>query len=85
MGRFGALLTLIAIGPRFDALREVMLARRSAPTARDTEVVAASPVGTDGAILRIGAERFESGSRALRPSFDVLARLLGDDPFARKW
>jgi hypothetical protein len=85
MGRFEVLLTLIAIGPRFASLRETMLASRPAPTATDTEVVAASPVSTDAVILRVGAERFEAASRALRPSFSELTRVLGDDPFARKW
>ncbi len=85
MGRFEVLLTLIAIGPRFASLRETMLASRPAPTATDAEVVAASPVSTDAVILRVGAERFEAASRALRPSFSELTRVLGDDPFARKW
>jgi urease accessory protein len=85
MGRFDVILTLIAVGPRFAALRDQMLAPRSMPTPLDTVVVAGSPVGADAAIVRIAAERFEAASRALRPSFAELARVIGDDPFARKW
>ncbi len=51
----------------------------------DPVLVAASPLGDDACILRVAAERFESASRALRSSFALLARVLGDDPFARKW
>ena len=85
MGRFDVVLTLIALGPRFGPLREAMLAPRRAPSPADATVVAASHVGVDAAIVRIAAERFESASNALRPSFSALTRVLGDDPFARKW
>jgi urease accessory protein len=85
MGRFDVLLTLIAIGPRFRATCEAMLADRAVASSRDRVVVAASAVGSDGAILRVGAERFEDASLVLRPSFSQLTEALGDDPFARKW
>ncbi|HTB72495.1 MAG TPA: urease accessory protein UreD [Polyangiaceae bacterium] len=48
-------------------------------------LVAASPLGDDACILRVAADRFESASRALRSSFALLASVIGDDPFARKW
>jgi urease accessory protein len=84
MGRFLAMATLVAIGPRFANLRQAMLAANEGPT--DQRVVCApSPVGGDAAILRVAAEGFESASRKLRSSFATLARVLGDDPFARKW
>jgi urease accessory protein len=85
MGRFDVVLTLICVGPVFSRLREVMLSPRSAVSRADTEVVAASAVGEDAAILRVAAERFERASNLLRPSFAALASVLGDDPFARKW
>ncbi|HLK37672.1 MAG TPA: urease accessory protein UreD [Polyangiaceae bacterium] len=85
MGKFEVVLTLLAVGPRFAPLREVMLTRRPAPSPDDDEVVAASPIGEDAALVRVGARRFEGASRALRPSFGELVRVLGDDPFARKW
>jgi urease accessory protein len=84
MGRFQAMATLVAIGPRFADLRQSMLAANDGP--RDERVVsAASPVGGDAVILRVAAEGFECASRKLRSSFATLARVLGDDPFARKW
>jgi urease accessory protein len=85
MGRFDVMLTLVAVGPRFRGAREAMLATRHVPSSRDRVVVAGSAVGPDGAILRVGAERFEDASLALRPSFSQLTEALGDDPFARKW
>jgi urease accessory protein len=85
MGRFDVVLSLIAVGPAFSRLRQVMLSPRAAPARADREVIAASPVGEDGVVLRIAAERFERASYLLRPSFAELAAVLRDDPFARKW
>ena len=84
MGRFAVILTLIAVGPRFRPVAESMLVPRSAPSPSSRAIVSASPIGDD-AILRVAADRFETASHLLRPSFAVLARILGDDPFARKW
>jgi hypothetical protein len=44
-----------------------------------------SAIGPDAAVLRVAAERFESASAALRSSFEALANIMGDNPFARKW
>jgi urease accessory protein len=57
----------------------------SSAATSDAVLVSASPIGEDACILRVAAERFESASRVLRSSFALLARALGDDPFARKW
>ncbi len=87
MGRFDVVLSLLVVGPRFAHVREAMLASWSpgASSATDPVLVAASPLSEDACILRVAAERFESASRALRSSFALLAAVLGDDPFARKW
>jgi urease accessory protein len=85
MGRFDVVLSLVAVGPAFSRLRKVMLSPQATPSRGDTEVIAASAFGEDGAILRVAAHRFERASYLLRPSFAELACVLGDDPFARKW
>ncbi|MGA7119245.1 MAG: urease accessory protein UreD [Polyangiaceae bacterium] len=85
MGRFDAVLWLVAIGPRFEGVREAMLSPVPFPSPGDSAVVAASSLGADVAVVRVAADRFESASRVLRPSFAALSRALGDDPFARKW
>jgi urease accessory protein len=85
MGRFDAVLSLLVVGPAFASVREAMLVPPASRAAPDALVIAASPLGDDACVLRVAAERFETASRALRSSFAALARVLGDDPFARKW
>jgi urease accessory protein len=85
MGDLDVVLSLMALGPKFGELRAAMLADPPARSPADRAVVAASPIGADGAIVRIAAENHEKASQMLRPSFIALARALGDDPFARKW
>lgn len=85
MGRYDAMLTMTVVGERFAGVREAMLAPLPAPSTGEAAVVTASPVGADGAIVRVAATGFETASRPLRRSFEALARFLGDDPFARKW
>jgi urease accessory protein len=85
MGRFDVILSLLALGPRFAPIRDRMLSHDWAPGLDDDTIAAASPLGANGAILRVAACRFENASRIFRSSFGLLAQLLGDDPFARKW
>jgi urease accessory protein len=88
LGRFDVVLSVLAIGPRFASVRRTMLESFEAfgaPTRGDAVIAAASPIGHDGAIARVAADRFEKASHALRPSFGALADVLGDNPFVRKW
>lgn len=81
MGRFDAFATVIALGPRAREAREALLARQTVPGA----TIAASPLGEDGAIARVGGESTEAVIAAIRALLESLPRMLGDDPFARKW
>jgi urease accessory protein len=85
MGRFDVVVSLMAFGPHLGAVRTAMLACGGAQAADASAIAIGSPVGDDGCVLRIAAERFEGASRLLRSSFVALAQVLGDDPFARKW
>jgi len=85
MGRFDVILSLLALGEAFAPIRAAILAETPSPVTEGETLAAASPLGPDAAILRVAATRFENASRVFRPSFRALARLLGDDPFARKW
>jgi urease accessory protein len=85
MGRFDVVLSLVAVGPRAASVRDAILHETPRPALRDAALGAASPIGSDGAVLRVVAERFEHGTRLFRPSFAALTKLLGDDPFVRKW
>lgn len=80
LGRFGALATLIVVGP----LRAHVLAAAS-PVARGADaLVAPGPIGEDAAVCRVAAVSAEALARALRPLVAPVAALLGDDPLARK-
>ncbi len=85
MGRFEVFLSLLAIGPRVAAVRDSILRDTPSPGADDAAIAAASPIGADGAFLRVAGVSFEQASRLFRPSFAAMTELLGDDPFARKW
>jgi urease accessory protein len=85
MLRFDVVMSLFVMGEHFAPIRDVILTHTPSPTKGAATLAAASPIGADGALLRVVATCFENASRVFRPSFTVLARLLGDDPFARKW
>lgn len=85
MGRFEALATLAVFGPAVAPLREALLhapppLRRRAPI-----IEAASPLGEDGALLRVAATSVEEALSTVRARLHALPSLLGDDPLARKW
>jgi urease accessory protein len=84
MRRFDALATAFAFGRRAKALRDSFLAAGAAP-GRDDALVVASPLGEDGAVLRVAGTSTGTMLRALREALAPLGGVLGDDPFARKW
>lgn len=86
LGRFDALATLFAFGPKARRTREAMLSAAKAPlTHRGEVVVSASAIGEDGALLRVAGVNVEALQRFLRSTLASLRDELGDDPFARKW
>jgi urease accessory protein len=101
MGRFDAFATVVVVGPQAAPIREAALAREplvmdwSAPRRAAPLVIAASPLGQDGAVVRIAGVSAETVTAAVRgglqgistsvPPGGWLGALLGDDPFARKW
>ncbi len=80
LGRFDALATLVAIGPRAPL-------GTPGPVARgDAWVAARSPLTVDdGALVRAAATSVERLHHGVRALLGGLPALLGDDPFARKW
>lgn len=87
MGRFDAFATMAIFGPRAASLRQAALAPQDEGPPRRTAavVVAASPIGDDGAVVRIAGTSVEAVTSAVRARLAGLGALLGDDPFARKW
>jgi urease accessory protein len=85
MGRFEALALLAVFGPQAAALREELLQPATPLRRRASVIEAASPLGDDGALLRVAATSVEEASLAIRARLRSLPVLLGDDPLARKW
>ncbi|HTJ43921.1 MAG TPA: urease accessory protein UreD [Kofleriaceae bacterium] len=80
LGRFDAIATIAAIGPRAAPVAEALVAGASA-IARDADVlIAPSPI-EGGAIARVTAVSVEALTRAVRALLAPLAAILGDDPF----
>ena len=82
MARFDALYTLVLVGPLVAPLIEDALALPRPLGPRPDVLVAPSPLGTEGAMLRIAATSVETGGRVVRAALARLAAVLGDDPFA---
>ncbi|MDC0678656.1 urease accessory protein UreD [Sorangium atrum] len=85
MGRFDALATLVALGPRAASAAEALLAPRPPPERRAELVASASPLRGGGAVVRVAGTSVERVAGFLRGALGFLAGELGDDPFARKW
>ena len=81
LGRFDALATLLVLGPSTAALRAHVLA---GATTRGEVLIAPSPLGDDGAVVRLAATGAEALARALHGLLAPLPELLGDDPLSRK-
>lgn len=84
MGRFAAIATAIAIGPRVGALGQVELARLPAVEKRGRLVIAGSELA-GGAMFRIAGEDLEQVVAATRGVLRAACAELGEDPWSRKW
>ncbi len=84
MQRFEAMATIVALGPHAASIVRALL--EATDFARRADVVSsASPLGGDGAIVRLAASAVEPLLLATRHALRLLPDVLGDDPFARKW
>jgi urease accessory protein len=84
-GRFDAIATIVLAGPRSRSLRDAAIARAPAPSRAAAIVEAVSPIGDDGALIRVAGTSAEAVAAAVRGYLAELGAVLGDDPFARKW
>jgi len=87
LGRFEVLATAVLAGAALrDETTQVIAACSREPLARRGDLVmAASPLGQDGCIVRLGATSTELLARALRGLLHFLPSRLDDDPWRRKW
>jgi urease accessory protein UreH len=80
---FDAIATCVVVGPRVDA--KAILARVAELPARGDVLIAASPLYTDGVIVKIAGASIESVIQATRAHLLPACHALGEDPWARKW
>ena len=87
MGRFDVLCTAALIGPKFgDDGRAIAAANAGTPiTRRAPLLVSAAPVRDAGWVLRIAGRSADEVTGLVRGYLSFLTRLLGDDPWTRKW
>ena len=87
LGRFECLCVIALIGPGVNE----HAARASAEIAatevrtRPDMLVAAAPLDDVGCVIRLAGVSVEEVGRAARAYLSFVPRLLGDDPWARKW
>jgi urease accessory protein len=87
LGRFNVLATMLMLGTPLRAhAAEVAAHIARMPVERRPErLIAAAPAGADGHLFRLAGTSFEPIAAMVRNYLGFLPRLLGDDPWARKW
>jgi urease accessory protein len=87
LGRFEVLATVVIAGTLLrDETVDVLAACGREPLSRRADLVmAASPLGQDGCIVRLGATSTEQLTHRLRALLHFLPSRLDDDPWRRKW
>jgi urease accessory protein len=87
LGRFNVMGVALLVGDRVRSAADALVREMGqAPLARrGGDVMAATPVGDGGCLLRFASDSTERMGRTLRAWLDVVPRLLGDDPWSRKW
>ena len=87
LAHFDVCLTAVVTGPLVaDAAASIVRAVSEADAGSRRDFVAAAwRLSDGGALLRVNGAGVEEVGAALRERLSFLGRLLGDDPFSRKW
>jgi urease accessory protein len=87
MGRFNTLATMVLAGPKLaDGVAALLGAIGESGIVAHAETrVAASPLGDDSAVLRLAGESVEALGAQMRAALQFVCKLIGDDPWARRW
>lgn len=87
MDRFNVTGIALLLGDRVRSAAAALLESLAAAplSPRASEVIAATPVGDGGCLLRFAGESTERMGLLLRSYLAVVPHVLGDDPWARKW
>jgi urease accessory protein len=85
--RFDAIATVVVAGDplRDEAERLVAISSALGVTREADQLMCASPLGTDGCLLRIAGTQGHEVVGALRHWLRAVPARLGDDPWRRKW
>lgn len=87
MGRFDVVAVALLLGPRMRS-RSIALSTWGSGlpvSRRPDQLIAVTPVGDGGCLVRIAGRSVQQTGRTLRECLEFLPQLLGDDPWARKW
>jgi urease accessory protein len=87
LGRFNVLAIALLVGHALRTVAGSIISRVSqgAVVRRSDHLLAASPLGDDGCVVRIAGCSVEPVGRTIRELLGFLPALLGDDPWTRKW
>ena len=86
MGLCDCFATALLVGPRFTTSAAAILSWASSqPVAAGSSLFFAVSPLRDGLVLRVAGPSTESVGKWIRNQMIFIPRLLGDDPWARKW
>ncbi|HLX64784.1 MAG TPA: urease accessory protein UreD [Planctomycetota bacterium] len=87
MNRFNTLATVALIGPKLAPAAAALLDEiaQSGIEKHAYTRIAASPLGADGAVIRLASVSVEALGARLRSILRCVCDLIGDDPWARRW
>jgi urease accessory protein len=87
LGRFDVLAIVAVVGARLRDEASAIVAQVNArPVTRSSDsLMAASPLGDPGCVVRIAGTSIERVRAMIRDMLRFTPALLGDDPWARKW
>ena len=87
ISRFNVFSLILMLGPRFEEDGKLLLSSQSDQPigSRVDLIVTASPLSTEGVMVRIAGVSTEEVSKALRRFLHFVPEKLGDNPWARKW
>jgi len=87
LGRFDVLAVAVLAGARLAGVASSLVATGSSmPLPRSADqLVAVTPLGNCGCVVRLAGTSVERVGRTLREFLGFLPALLGDDPWIRKW
>jgi len=87
IGRFDVLALVVIVGEALESETAAIVASiNQQPIVRRSDLLTSiAPLGDSGCVVRIAGRSVEQVGRHIRQLLGFVPRLLGDDPWARKW